>query len=750
MKKIITVLCIMVLCITINIPSYSLTTVQSKADLLNEIKVIKGNNSGYNLSGTLTRAEATTFIVRIIGKENLVLDNNKSYVNTGFLDVKPKDWYAPYVGYCVKQGIIDGFNDGTFRPMEAISERAFLKLTAEALGYKKDIDFTWNNLFNFAYKKGIVIDISYKTKTNDNTNYKREEVVNVLYNILDKKIKDEDRSVIKRLVDNKIINANIAEKYGFVMDTNPSIITEINVISSTQIEVIFNEEITDIKEENIIISETTDNAARLNSNIKQLDKDKLILDTDKQENKISYNIMIKDIIDKEGNIKTVDKDFEGYNLVEFESEYFHLSKIVPISKNQIDIYFTQPINAVATIENYYAIKQNGKVIINGSPVNMEIALNPKDKKSISMRLKNHEFDLTKKYELVAKSSLSDRIGAPINNRNNETLEFFPLFKENKKLEFVSATAIDKQTIEIVFNKPLDRVSAEDITNYSVKSPEGHPQPIIKAKLLGEHGGNIVRIGVPLPMRGNTNYPINIKNVKDSLGQYSINDTDSYVYVMDVEHQELTADLVYPLNNREISVYFNQPVDATTAILPSNYLIAGVNDLGFNPIQPVAVYFNEKENNSMVKLMLPVGIKYQNGFKYRLTLNQNIKSATFIPNTSSKDIEFEGIGFDGSKPMINNAKMVTEDTIIVEYNTEIANVAPTTVASNYILRHKEGSNEISQTPSSVTVIDNKYVVLYFSKLNKSTVYTIEANTIQDFSNIGYSVSGEKTQVINYYE
>ncbi|QUI21286.1 S-layer homology domain-containing protein [Vallitalea pronyensis] len=750
MKKFIITMFILVLCMNSVTLSHASMTIDDKANTLHDFNIIMGNGRDFNLEGTLTRAEAATFIVRLLGQEALVKKDAINYRNTGFLDVEMKQWYAPYIGYCVSQGIIDGFSDGNYKPKEPISERAFIKLTAEALGYKKDIDFSWSNLFVFAYKKGIVIDGSYLSKNNDNLNYKRKDVINVLYNILNKEIKDDGRTAIERLIDNKVINPSIAEKYGYIIDKNPTKIKQLNVQSKTRIEIEFNENIEEIKEKNISII-SNNNDQKLDVSINKIEKNKLILDTSNQESKVTYTIQLIDIVDEDGFTKTIDDvKFVGYSIIAVESEYFHLSKIIPISKNQIQIYFTQPINAVATIENYYIIKQDGKPIINGNPSNMEIALNPTDNKSITMRLINHEFDLSMDYELVARSLLVDKKGAPINNRQNETMAFEPIYLENKKLEYVSATAVDKQTIEVQFNMPLDKQSAEEISNYIIKSPEGQIVPIIKAKLLGEYGGNIVQLGVPLPMSGNVNYPITVKNINDSLRQHSIYETDSYVYVMDVDHAELNADLVYPINDREIAIYFNQPIDESTATLQANYLISGVNDHSFNTINPVAIYFNEKENNSMVKIMLPVGVKYKDGFTYRVTLNQNIRNALFLSNTTSKDIEFKGLGFDGSKPIITQARMVTDDTIIVEYNTEIANMAPTSSAGNYTLSYSDGSTERTESPSSITIIDNKYVVMQFNDLSDSITYTIEANTIQDFSNVGYSVVGERTQVINYKE
>src|SRR5690348_10917339 len=87
----------------------------TKANVLNELKLLQGNGQDYNLNGSLKRSEAVTFIVRVLNKEEEVFTNSATYANTNFSDVKASDWFAAYVGFCVQQNIVDGFPDKTFK-----------------------------------------------------------------------------------------------------------------------------------------------------------------------------------------------------------------------------------------------------------------------------------------------------------------------------------------------------------------------------------------------------------------------------------------------------------------------------------------------------------------------------------------------------------------------------------------------------------------------------------------------------------
>ncbi len=170
-----------------------------RAGTLNRLQILRGTGTDYNLGGQLRRSEAATFIVRIMGKEALVLQDKPRYTQTPFTDVPADQWYAPYVGYCYANRIISGFDDGTYRPNDYVSEKAFLKLVLGSLGYQQNTDFTWADVYRKALAVGLVTDPAYASKSADDPQYRREGVVNVLYSALDKKEKGGTRTVLARL-----------------------------------------------------------------------------------------------------------------------------------------------------------------------------------------------------------------------------------------------------------------------------------------------------------------------------------------------------------------------------------------------------------------------------------------------------------------------------------------------------------------------------------------------------------------------
>ena len=67
----------------------------------------------FNPNGGMTRAMFVTVLGRLAGTEG-----SKS---NPFPDAKSDTWYSKYVGWAVDQGIVNGYEDGTFRPDKNLS-----------------------------------------------------------------------------------------------------------------------------------------------------------------------------------------------------------------------------------------------------------------------------------------------------------------------------------------------------------------------------------------------------------------------------------------------------------------------------------------------------------------------------------------------------------------------------------------------------------------------------------------------------
>jgi hypothetical protein len=74
------------------------------------------------------------FLKIVLEGTNVPLDVNES---TGFSDIDENQWYIPYVRKAKKEGWVQGYPDGTFRPLNAINKVEALKILGEVQQWDK-------------------------------------------------------------------------------------------------------------------------------------------------------------------------------------------------------------------------------------------------------------------------------------------------------------------------------------------------------------------------------------------------------------------------------------------------------------------------------------------------------------------------------------------------------------------------------------------------------------------------------------
>ncbi|RJX39549.1 S-layer protein [Paenibacillus pinisoli] len=94
--------------------------------------LVKGmSESQFSPDTSITRAEFAALLVRALGL--------KEQAGSSFSDVQTSNWFAGYAAAAAKAGLIEGYEDGTFRPSQTISreEMAVLALRAASLVEKQ-------------------------------------------------------------------------------------------------------------------------------------------------------------------------------------------------------------------------------------------------------------------------------------------------------------------------------------------------------------------------------------------------------------------------------------------------------------------------------------------------------------------------------------------------------------------------------------------------------------------------------------
>lgn len=103
---------------------------------LTTLGVISGYEDGsFQPDGVVKRSEMAKMIAVILnGGKEPVLDTSSS----SFSDTKDH-WAKGYIEYCAAQGILNGYEDGTFRPEQTVTATEAAKMLLTAMGYHSDV-----------------------------------------------------------------------------------------------------------------------------------------------------------------------------------------------------------------------------------------------------------------------------------------------------------------------------------------------------------------------------------------------------------------------------------------------------------------------------------------------------------------------------------------------------------------------------------------------------------------------------------
>ena len=104
------------------------------AEFLNDVGIMQGDTSGnFNPDKYVTRAQMAAIICRMLGEtENLTTDGNR------FTDVPASYWANGYIMKVASLGIINGYQDGSFKPNNTVTYEQAVKMVINAAGFSAE------------------------------------------------------------------------------------------------------------------------------------------------------------------------------------------------------------------------------------------------------------------------------------------------------------------------------------------------------------------------------------------------------------------------------------------------------------------------------------------------------------------------------------------------------------------------------------------------------------------------------------
>ncbi|MCD7948253.1 MAG: WG repeat-containing protein [Oscillospiraceae bacterium] len=170
---------------------------QQAAEELYDLGIFQGAGTktdgtpDFRLDEKLTRAEAVTLLVRLLGKENEAV--SKSWA-TPFTDVE--DWAMPYVGYAYANGLTSGVAATEFGSWRSVSATQYLTFLLRALGYTSGSDFAWDSAWTLTDQLGITKGEYVAAAT-----FTRGDAAIVSCRALDTSLKNETKTLRKVISD---------------------------------------------------------------------------------------------------------------------------------------------------------------------------------------------------------------------------------------------------------------------------------------------------------------------------------------------------------------------------------------------------------------------------------------------------------------------------------------------------------------------------------------------------------------------
>ena len=186
-------------------PDITMPSMAECADILNKLGLFYGTDKGYELERLVTRAEAITMILRVIGEDKSALlpGNLRS-----FSDVDVSHWAYANIGYAAYKGYISGTSPTTFEPDRYVTGLEFIRMLLTSMGYR---EVTLENAYKEGLKYGLLREESVKNAVSDK-DYKllRSDVVSICYSALFAKKPDgkllKDVLIEMEKIDEEILN----------------------------------------------------------------------------------------------------------------------------------------------------------------------------------------------------------------------------------------------------------------------------------------------------------------------------------------------------------------------------------------------------------------------------------------------------------------------------------------------------------------------------------------------------------------
>ena len=196
-------------CIFIATPAMATDTSSlDNAQHLQNLNLLQGSPSGFELERQPTRMEGLVMLLRLLGSEEAALTEKASHP---FQDVP--EWATDYAGYAYTYGITKGQSDDTFGAKNALTLEQYLTFVLRSLGYDDDAgDFSWRDAVSKSVEIGLLTE---KQAANlEQGSFIRGDMVTISYAALEQSLKGQKIKLVDKLISEKVFTRELAVAEG--------------------------------------------------------------------------------------------------------------------------------------------------------------------------------------------------------------------------------------------------------------------------------------------------------------------------------------------------------------------------------------------------------------------------------------------------------------------------------------------------------------------------------------------------------
>lgn len=690
---------------------------EKMAEALNKLSILKGDGENYNLSGQLRRSEAVTFLVRLLGVEQRVIEDKNIYMTDKYSDVLPTQWYSYYIGYASSAGIVYGYNDGTFRPNEFVTEKEFTKMILGALNYKQCIDYEWDEIYQFGYSIGL-FDDSYKDKNDDNLQYARQDAIKLMYNALKTKINKLEINITEKLIERNVFSVYKAIEAGIIIDEIKSDVATINILDESDIRILFTEKVDDFDKDNIVIYEAEDENKKLEVKEIKIDNDTVTIKTAPQKADKKYKLVFKELIDENGlKITNVNKLFRGYVDEYIEADYFVISKVKAKSKNIVNVYYTHPINIRAISPACYKIYRGKELVVDNDRDSIGVALIPQANNGVSIFLRNYSLEDGVEYTIEVDGKLKSKYSVGLNEDRGDSFTFIGNCIPNESFKIENAEILNERYVTVTFNNTVDKSSATSRSKYRLIDNNGHSRNALGAVLVNDGEQKTVMLKFSGIVESK-DYELEVVDVYDSYKQMDINGSYSvYSYYDDESEEESLIDCAYTENQNTLIIYFNK---AIPKIYNANFSIRGAS---VNTVQ------YDNEDPKKITIYTDKTTPLEEDIEYTVSVH-NARNE-FKEVYRNIECDFEGISEEFGEIDIIDCRFISDEKLYIEFDKNIS--FSDSLVSKFKLEYERSGHNKTISAQSISSINDRAVIVRFRDVDDSEEYRLNINSLKDYSN-----------------